>query len=331
MASAAPDRAEPVPVRSVRPTPVAGTRAPGGLPPGATGPVLRRPALPLDELEEPVWNPGAAEFVASANAVSLLMPFVEPYFAGAVRRALPQLEPDLAATARTFVRQELEHQRQHRRFNRRLVAHFGGLRRPEERARRVFDWLARTRSLRFSVAFAAASETVAYSLARWTSDHMAEFLRGADPVATDLFVWHLAEEVEHKSVAFDVWRAVDGSRWRYLRAGALSLVLLAWLSLWAIAVQLHQERRLQRPSTWWRTARLLLGFTFEVVPAMAMSAVPGHHPDQLVDPDWYGRWLVDLELRRGRHARGSGTDARGDEDTGADPALVPPTPVSRPA
>ncbi len=276
-------------------------RAPGSdalLPVPSDRPVLRRVDLGLDALADPVWNEGAPEFVAAANSVSLLMPFVEPYFAGAIRRVLPDLEPALACTARTFVRQELEHQRQHRRFNVRLVDRFGGLRRPESRARRVYGWLARTRSTRFSLAFAAASETIAYSLARWTSDHLAEFLRGADPVATDLFVWHLAEEVEHKSVAFDVWQAVDGSRWRYARAGALSLVVLAWLTLWSIGVQLHHERLLRRPGTWWRTIRLVLSFTFEVVPTMFLSSLPGHHPDQLADPDWYGRWLVDLEHRR---------------------------------
>ena len=268
------------------------------LPAPADRPVLRRVDLGIDDLDDRVWNPDAPEFVAAANAVSLLMPSVEPYFAGAVRRALPDLDPELSDTARTFVRQELEHQRQHRRFNLRLVERFPGLRRPELRARRVYGWLARTRSLRFSVAFAAASETIAYSLARWTSDHLAEFLRGADPVAAHRFVWHLAEEVEHKSVAFDVWAAVDGSRRHYACAGALSLVLLAWLSLWSIAVQLHHERRLHHPSTWWRTERLVLRFTFEVVPTKILSSLPGHHPDQLPDPDWYGRWRVDLEHRR---------------------------------
>ena len=264
----------------------------------ADQPVLRRIDFRVDDLEDPVWNPAAAEFVAAANAVSLMMPAIEPYIAGTVRRSLPHLDPALANTARTFVRQELEHQRQHRRFNERLTARFPRLRRPERRAQRLFAWLARTRSTRFSLAFAAASETIAYSLARWTSDHLAEFLRGADPIATDMFVWHLAEEVEHKSVAFDAWEAVDGSRWRYARAGVVSLIILAWISLWSIAVQLHTDRRLRMPSTWWRTARLVLSFTFEVVPTMFLSSLPGHHPDQLADPDWYRLWLVDLEHRR---------------------------------
>jgi len=262
-------------------------------------PVLRRPTIRMDDIGDVVWNPMAAEFVASANAVSLLMPSIEPYFAGTVRRALPLLDEELATEARTFIRQELEHQRQHRRFNKRLTQRFSGLRRPERRAQRLFTWLARSRSLEFGLAYAASSETIAYSLARWTSDHMADFLRGADPTATDLFVWHLAEEVEHKSVAFDVWERVDGARWRYAWTAALSMTFLAWLGLWSIVVMLHAERLLWRPTTWWRVGRLLLSFVFEVVPNLAVSALPGHHPDQLRDPDWYAAWLVDMEIRHG--------------------------------
>lgn len=267
--------------------------------PSVSAPVLRRPDLDPNEIADVVWNRDAAEFVAAANSVSLLMPSIEPYFAGSIRRSLPRLEPSQVDEARTFIRQELEHQRQHRRFNRLLTERFSGLRRPEERARRLFAWMSRTRSLEFGLAYAAASETIAYSLARWTSDHLAEFMRGADPAATDLFIWHLAEEVEHKSVAFDVWTHVDGSRWRYAWAAVVSMAVLAWLGLWSILVMLHVEKLLHRHGTWWRLGRLLMSFVFEVVPNLAMSALPGHHPDQLTDPDWYAAWLVDMEIRHG--------------------------------
>lgn len=261
--------------------------------------MLRRPAFDIDELTQVVWNPEAVEFSAAANAVSLLMPYVEPWFASSVRQAIPHLAPEAADDARAFVRQELEHQRQHRRFNRVVTERVPGLVRPQRRMRSVYGWLARTRSLPFALAFAAASETIAYSLARWTSDHLAEFTRGADPAVSELFLWHLAEEVEHKAVAFDAWTALDGRHGRYARAGVVSLVLLAWLSLWSILVMLHADRRLHRVGTWWRLGRLVLSFTFEVVPNLFVSSLPGHHPDQMSDPDWYGLWLVDLELRHG--------------------------------
>lgn len=295
---------------------------------------LRRPEFDLDAMGDVVWNPAAVEFVAAANAVSLLMPYVEPWFAASVRRAIPWLGPQAAETSRTFVRQELEHQRQHRRLNELLTVRFRGLRRPQRRMRAVYGWLARTRSLRFGLAFAAASETIAYSLARWTSDNLAGFMRGADDVAVDLFVWHLAEEVEHKSVAFDAWEAVDGSRWRYVRAGALSLALLAWFSLWSILLMLHAQGRLRSPGTWWRLGRLVLGFTFEVVPTMFLSALPGHHPDDLCDPAWYATWLVDFEVRHGLRTQSPerlDADAARvvEADNGGDDGLRDPRPTPR--
>jgi uncharacterized protein len=265
-----------------------------------TGTVVRRRdlAFAFDDDTDPVWNRSAPEFVAAANGVSLMMPYIEPYFVGSVRAVVGRLDPALAATAMAFADQELAHQRQHRGFNRVLVARFPRLAGVEDRMRRTYRWLGRTRSERFNLAFAASSETIAYSLARWTSDHLAEFMRGGDRLATDLFLWHLAEEVEHKSVAFDVWEAIDGSRWRYARAGLLSLVLLAWFNLTASLSMLRTEKRLRSPMTWARLVRLALSFAFEVLPTLFLSALPGHHPSQLTDPDWYGPWLVDLEMRR---------------------------------
>ena len=144
-------------------------------------PVRRRIDFALDDGAVTDWNPAAPEFVAAANGVSLMMPFVEPYFVGAVRQAVPGLDPDLAAVAEAFAHQEMQHQGEHRVFNRLLVGEVPALARVEGWMRRTYRWLGRTRSLRFNLAFAAASETIAYCLARWTSDHLSEFLRGADP------------------------------------------------------------------------------------------------------------------------------------------------------
>lgn len=255
-------------------------------------------AFGIDESTDPWWNPAAPEFVAAANAVSLMMPYVEPFFARVLRQASDRFDADLAVTAVEFAAQELSHQREHRRFNAAVRRRSRRVRHVERWLRWVFGRLGR-RSVESNLAFTAAAECIAYSLARWTSAHLSLFQRGADPAVTTMFIWHLAEEVEHKSVAFDVWTHVDGSRWRYAWAAAVSMAVLAWLGLWSILVMLHVEKLLHRPGTWWRLGRLLMSFVFEVVPNLAMSALPGHHPDQLTDPDWYAAWLVDMEIRHG--------------------------------
>ena len=190
------------------------------------------------------WNPTNPEFSYAANSISLLMPYAEPFFIRSVRAALPELDGRLAERATAFVQQEAQHHRQHRHLNDLLVAQTPGLARLERGMARTYGWLGRTRSLRFNLAFAAASETIAFTLARWSARHLGTFFGGADPVAATVFLWHLAEEVEHKSVAFDVWQAVDGKRLRYLFGMIATCSILLFFVPLSIITMMHGDRRL---------------------------------------------------------------------------------------
>jgi len=269
-------------------------------------PVVRVPNLALPDRIDTSWQPAFPEFAAAANAVSLLMPHVEPYVARSVRSVQAELSEPLRSEATTFVAQELQHQAQHRRLNQRVVAAAPSIARVERLAARAYGWLERTRSTRWSLAFAAGFETSAFALARWSEGHLRLLFDGADPAVSTLFLWHLAEEVEHKSVAFDVFHAVDGSRWRYLIAGLCSLALLGTLTTLATIVQLWSTRRIWSPVAWFRLLRWSISLCFEVLPDLVVSAMPGHHPSQFSDPTLLVQWLASF-----------------DPDTGVDPLLRP--------
>ncbi len=247
---------------------------------------------------EPLWNPGAVEFVCAANSVSLMMPIVEPYFVRSVRRTLPRLSDDLQATVATFAAQELAHQGQHRAFNAAIRRRCRGISRLERIMTRTYRRLELRRSLHFNVAFAAASETIAYALARWSSRHLATFLGGSDEAVANMFIWHLAEEVGHKSVAYDVFEAIDGSRRRYAAAAVTTLILLGCFVTAGSVLQLAATRKLWNPLTWARLIRWAVSCAFEIPTALAVSAMPSHHPSQLTDPSWFGLWLSDFERQR---------------------------------
>lgn len=247
-----------------------------------------------DDLD-PAWNPRLPEFAYAANSVSLLMPYAEPYFVTSVRSAIPSLAPELAAPTLDYVRQEAQHHRQHRRFNDILVRQYPRLARLERWIGRTYGWLSRTRSQRFNLAFAAGSETIAYALARWSEDHLTDLFAGADPIPATLFLWHLAEEVEHKSAAFDVYEAIDGSRLRYAAAMLLSLVLLMALSAAGILTMLVADRRALNPLRYFRLLRLAVGFAFTGLQTMVVSALPGHHPSSFSDPIWLSTWLTHFD------------------------------------
>ncbi|MDH5521468.1 MAG: metal-dependent hydrolase [Acidimicrobiia bacterium] len=266
----------------------------------------RRVTFDYSSQSSPIWTPARPEFSCAANSVSLMMPIIEPYFVRSARRALPLLPPDLATTAQAYLEQEAEHLRQHRLFNRMLTDRYPALQRTERTMGAVYRWLERSRSLAFSCAFAAASETMAYSAARWAADRRSELFRDADEVVSTLFLWHLAEEVEHKSAAFEIHRRVADvedrpvlARLRLVASMLVALALVVVFVVWGTTVMLAGERRLHHPIAWFRLLRWSLVFAFELLGNLTVSLLPGFHPDDFVDPLFYEVWLREFDAATG--------------------------------
>lgn len=240
---------------------------------------------------DPCWSRRLPELACAANAVSLLMPYLEPYVVKSVRASLPVLDDELRPAAEAYLHQELQHHVQHRRFNDILVRRYPALARIERLMRSVFGWLWKRRSREFSLAFAAAFETVAFTSARWVDTRAERLFRDADPVPASLFLWHLAEEAEHKRVAFDVYRATGGRRRTYVAAMFASVGALAFFVLLGTLTMLIRERRIFRPIAHVRLVSWTLTFLFDLLPALVFSARRSHDPDDVPDPPTLMRWL----------------------------------------
>lgn len=258
------------------------------------GLLVRRVRFTWADDFDPIWT-ARPELAIAADAVSLLMPFVEPYVVDSVSDAVDDLDDSLAVEARSFVRQERQHHAQHRRFNEVVVRSFPGLRHIERAMAWTFALLRRRCSARFGLAFAAGFETVAFSAARWTARRQSALFDGADPEATSLFLWHLAEEVEHKGVAHDVYAATGGGRVRYVLAMTMSMLLLAGFTTMGTLSMSWSTRRIFHPVAHVRMLVWSISFLFELFPNMFISALPGHHPDDFVDPRFFGVDLVELD------------------------------------
>ena len=266
----------------------------------------RRLTLDYTAWSDPVWTPTRPEFSCAANSVSLMMPVIEPYFVRSARRAVPLLPPEFAPTAEEYIEQEANHFRQHLEYNQLLTTRYPGLSGTERIMARMYRRLERSRSVAFSAAFAAASETMAYSAARWAAQHRRELFTNAHDVPASLFLWHLAEEVEHKSVAHDIHRHVTAaedrplwSRFRYLTAMILALALVVAFVVWGTTVMLYGERRLHYPIAWFRLIRWSVGFAFELLTNLTLSVLPGFHPEDLTDPLFYEVWLAEFDPTSG--------------------------------
>lgn len=251
---------------------------------------VRRVAFEYPDDFDPMWAPHLPEFAAAANAISLGMPYAEPLFIRAMRSTFDQIDDDLRARAESYIRQETGHHTQHKRFNDLVSARYPGTLRVQRWMAANSAWVWR-RSPRFRVAYAAAGETISYGVARWTEAHLGELMDRADPVPATLFLWHLAEEIEHKANTYDVFEATDGSRLRYAWAAVVGFLTIAAFTAVGALVQLRAERRLRSPLTWFRLAKLAVSLAFVLVPTLVISALPGHHPRDFTDPIYLPQWL----------------------------------------
>ncbi|MGI8755274.1 MAG: hypothetical protein ACR2MB_05325 [Acidimicrobiales bacterium] len=76
---------------------------------------------------------------------------------------------------------------------------------------------------------------------------------------------------------------------------AVAAVLLSFGSLVGAWTMLAAEGRLFSPTAHLRLVRWSLSFVLVAVPVMVISALPGHHPRDLVNPAGLDHWLDSLD------------------------------------
>ena len=178
--------------------------------------VVRRLLIDLDTPIAARWNGGDAFRSAFFSALSMSFPVGEQYFMDSVRNGLKTLpEPErqkFAQEVQGFVGQEATHRRIHSLFNGHL-AKLGFKNDIERRALKRLKANAH-RDVRIHVAATAATEHFTAIFADWMLHHP-EALDGAEPRLKTLWLWHSAEESEHRNTAFDIYQAISGNHaWR---------------------------------------------------------------------------------------------------------------------
>jgi predicted metal-dependent hydrolase len=217
----------------------------------------------LVDMEAPIarhWCDGDAFRTAFFNALSMSFPVGEQFFIDSVRKGFQDLPPPLQEKHRAdmqgFVGQEATHRRLHGLYN----AHLDrlGLQNawgPRAQGRmKMLDgvesrhWLAAT----------AANEHFTAILADYMLAHP-EFLGGRDERLRTLWLWHSAEESEHKCVAFDLYMALGGNHeWRVKWMKRVTMVFLVD-ALRQTVNNLRRDGTLWKWSTWKSAAHHLFG------------------------------------------------------------------------
>jgi len=186
------------------------------------------------------WVANSAAATAISNGINLLFPHGERFFVRSVKRYADRIDdPVLRAEIKGFFGQEGRHAHAHDEFNQILRAQGYEIDRFLTTYKRLSDWVEARTSPKLRLAVTAASEHFTATLAEGAfTQHI---LDACDPRMQDLLAWHAAEEIEHKSVAFDVLQRIDPSY--ALRIGGLVMatVMLGGFWIWGATVLLRQD------------------------------------------------------------------------------------------
>ncbi|MFE1412698.1 metal-dependent hydrolase [Streptomyces sp. NPDC058746] len=196
------------------------------------------------------WLPNDPFAGHMINVLHLLLPAGERWFVHVYKQVLPHITDErLRADVIGFIGQEAMHAAAHDD----VLPHLKRLDLDPTPYTAQVDWLfekllgdrtlppgkARHWWLMERVAMIAAIEHYTAFLGDWVLNADELDRRGADPMMLDLLRWHGAEEVEHRSVAFDLFMHVDGNYRRRARTWATAFSALVFL--WQRGVRFFME------------------------------------------------------------------------------------------
>lgn len=260
------------------------------------------------------WIPGQPQATHSINVLHLALPEGERWFVEVFKQAVPLIRDErLKEDVLGFIGQEAMH----------AQAHDGAAGQLENAGLPVrpfvaqMEWIFRRllgnrrgaggEWLIERLAMVAAIEHYTAFLGQWILDASPLDDAGADPTMLDLLRWHGAEEVEHRSVAFDLFCHVDGRYFRRVRSMAAVTPVLAWIFVRGTRYLMHRDPNRPGRPTW----RAYLGASRRgLLPgprALAREIRPyfrkSYHPTETGNTDQAVAYLASSPAARAADAR----------------------------
>jgi len=234
--------------------------------------------------------------------LSAAFPPGEESFIRSVRRFADQItDPVLKKRVAGFIGQESVHGQEHRRLNDKLIEMGYPFVRlftfdHDSRRQRATVWLENRAPALVHLAMTAAAEHYTATIAeRLLSRPELQAIPG-DPEVRNLLNWHALEELEHKSVAFDVYRAVGGPE--RIRIGLMALMYAFTIPVVTVGVLLSM---LGDPQAWRplkvarQTRDIFRGPLVRGLMADLRTYLrPGFHPDDIDTAALLESWQREL-------------------------------------
>ena len=244
------------------------------------------------------WNNNDAYRSQLLNGLSFMFPVGEQFFIDSVRHFAKEVaaqgKTELAEEIKLFIGQEATHRHLHQQYNDHLVSK-GYSPWVERTLARVIKHTAffdpRTK-LAITVAYEHFTAILGDGLVRYPS-----WTEGMEPTMRKIWMWHAAEESEHKAVALDTYHAVGGG---YLRRVAMYLLISLEFMYYAFvqsALMLSKDGQFLKRKTWGSALRFWLGrdgILWHTMPHWFAFLKPNFHPWQHDNRALVERWQQDF-------------------------------------
>ncbi|MDQ3235096.1 MAG: metal-dependent hydrolase [Pseudobdellovibrionaceae bacterium] len=252
---------------------------------------IRRLTLRFPEACDPVIALGRPEESFLYVGLSLLLPHLEPYLIRSMVSAKPLLDGEgLVKDTEAFIGQESQHYKMHIQFNRCLdLQKYKGLQVLVDKLAADYSRYSETAALKFNLAYAEGFEAFTLAMTRWV--FQTGLLDHVQPAARDLFRWHLVEEMEHRTVAFDVYQRISGAYLYRLWVGLFAQWHLCQFVLRVTQLMLRTESndfRKKYGGRWrsfQRVGYLLWLALLYFIPKLLNTHMPWYSPHRIAMPE----------------------------------------------
>ena len=230
----------------------------------------------------PHWAPHI-EFAQITNAGSTSLPAVETYLMMVMNRAARTLQDaGLKRDVALFTAQEGNHHRQHDVFNETLYGRYPGLKPIIEQLKADYAVMLKEESLLANAAYCEGFESLGLIYAEFMFEGCDDLLEKADPRQVRLWQWHLAEEFEHRTVCYDVHKALGGGYVSRLKGFFRAVKHLGKFGMDASTYMLSVDREsmtpAEREASIAREAAHRKRFGNFAMPRLLTIVLPGYDP-----------------------------------------------------
>lgn len=258
----------------------------------------RRMSFDMGLLREKYFFRGNTILSTLMYSLSASFPDGERFFIDSVRHYQKQIkDPQLSAQISGFIGQEAHHSHVHEQFNKQAKRLGLAMDTIQQRFKKRLEMAKRRLPPGQQLAITAALEHVTATLAQWTLESPEAGLTGdSHSPLREILVWHAMEEIEHKSVAFDVYRqTVNDEKQR------IAVARLVFRTFWmqvaiAQAILLWKDRKvpsLKDIREAWEFMWGEQGFRRWAQPEFKRYLKPGFHPTDIDQSYLIDRWKSD--------------------------------------